>query len=447
MKKLRNYLIVFWTSFFILVFAMGLTRHVILNGPRIKGTPKEIVLFSSSLISNALVLSGITNPLIIKDSFHLKNGFNYSKNYSVSNGYLLVSVWDDQISQSVVKLIRIKDGKELYRWTPDMDELIRQINSINIYGTDKSLFKSDTRLGHPFLMNDGSLIIGAIWDGCIFKMDKDSKLSWINSIPNHHSIEQDSDGNFWICGYNSFPANSEKYQIRDDAIQKISAIDGKILFEKSVFEILMENGYGKSHFFINPEVTTDNTYLDYIHLNDVQPVLTDSKYWKKGDLFLSLRHQNLALLYRPSNNKIIWLQTGPWLHQHNVDVLDSTRIGVFGNDVIDAKFPNEKDRLINGHNTEYIYDFSKNECTTPYDAFFKSADIGTFTEGRSRILSNGDIFVEETNRGRIIYGNHTEEIWSYVERINENKLSLLSWSRYITEEEFKKLTFLNQENK
>jgi len=444
MKKLRNYLIVFWTSFFILVFAMGLTRHVLLNGPKNKGTPKEVVLFLSTLFGNVLNFSEISKPMILNDSFHLKNGFNYSKNYSSSRDYLLVSVWDDQISQSIVKLVQINDGKLLFQWTPDINLLNQQFNLTKTYQIKNNLTKSTTRLRHPFLMNDGSLIFN---NGCIYKIDKNSKLVWLNTRPSHHSIEQDSDGNFWICGYNSFPANSEKYQIRDDAIQKISAIDGKILFEKSVFEILMENGYGKSHFFINPEVTTDNTYLDYIHLNDVQPVLTGSKYWKKGDLFLSLRHQNLVLLYRPSTNQILWSQTGPWLHQHNVDVLDSTRIGIFGNDVIDAKFPNEKDRLINGHNTEYIFDFSKNECSTPYDAFFNSADIGTYTEGRSRILSNGDIFVEETNRGRIIYGNHTEEIWSYVERINENKLSLLSWSRYITEEEFKKLTFLNQENK
>ena len=444
MKKLRNYLIVFWTSFFILVFAMGLTRHVLLNGPKIKGTPKEVVLFLSSMVSNALNFSGITRPMIINDSFHLINGFNYSKNYSVSKDYLLISVWDDKFSQSILKLMRINDGKELYRWKPDFNSLNRQFNSTKTYGTKNNRSKNMSSLVHPTMMNDGSLIFG---NGCIYKIDKYSKLVWLNTTPSHHSIEPDSDGNFWICSYNSSSINSEKYQIMDDAIQKISAIDGKILFEKSVFEILMENGYERSRFFINPQVTIELNYLDYIHLNDVQPVLTDSKYWEKGDLFLSLRHQNLVLLYRPTTNEILWSQTGPWLHQHNVDVLDSTRIGIFGNDVIDAKFPNEKDRLINGHNTEYIYDFSKNECSTPYDAFFKSADIGTYTEGRSRILSNGDIFVEETNRGRIIYGNHTKEIWSYVERINENKLSLLSWSRYITEEEFKKLTFLNQDNK
>jgi hypothetical protein len=154
-----------------------------------------------------------------------------------------------------------------------------------------------------------------------------------------------------------------------------------------------------------------------------------------------------VLLYRPSTNKIIWSQNGPWLRQHDVDVIDSTRIGIFGNNVIDAKFSNLRDGLIDGHNNQYIYDFSKNECSTPYDAFFKSANIGTYTNGLSRILSNGDIFVEETMNGRILYGTHSKEIWSYVERIDNNRISIFNWSRYITDEEFKKFTFIDQNRK
>ena len=49
---------------------------------------------------------------------------------------------------------------------------------------------------------------------------------------------------------------------------------------------------------------------DPIHLNDIQPVDFDGEYWKKGDVFLSLRHQSMVLLYRPSTNKIIWKGTG-----------------------------------------------------------------------------------------------------------------------------------------
>lgn len=417
---------------------MGATRHVILDGPRIKGTPKEIILVLSTLVTNVVNYSETSKPLIILSDLSLNNGFNRTAKYKGSKDYLLISSLDETNSQSEFKLVRICDGKMLHKWTPDIKLLNEQFNSTKINGVNNHLTVNSTALVHPFLMNDGSLIFGA---GCIFRLDKNSNIVWSNTTPCHHSIEPDPDGNFWICSFNSDPKNSEKYQIMDDAVKKISVTDGKILFEKSVFEILMENGYDRGHFFINPQNTSGSSYLDYMHLNDVQPVFEDSRYWKRGDLFLSLRHQNLVLLYRPSTNKIIWSQNGPWLRQHDVDVIDSTRIGIFGNNVIDAQFANAKDRLIDGYNKQYIYDFSKNESTTPYDAFFETANIGTYTGGRSRMLPNGDIFVESTIQGRFLYGNYKEEIWSYIERIDKKRLRILYWSRYITEEEFKKVTF------
>ena len=39
---------------------------------------------------------------------------------------------------------------------------------------------------------------------------------------------------------------------------------------------------------------------------------------------------------------------------------------------------------------------------------------------------NGNIFVEETNNGRILFGNKKTAIWSYVERIDETKLSIFN---------------------
>ena len=76
------------------------------------------------------------------------------------------------------------------------------------------------------------------------------------------------------------------------------------------------------------EIDYDN---DPIHLNDIQPVNFDGEFWKKGDVFLSLRHQSMVLLYRPSTNEIIWKGTGPFFHQHDVDILDNHRISIFNN--------------------------------------------------------------------------------------------------------------------
>ena len=102
-------------------------------------------------------------------------------------------------------------------------------------------------------------------------------------------------------------------------------------------------------FFINP-----------IHLNDIQPVNEDSNFWKKGDVFLSIAHQSMILLYRPSTNEIIWKGVGHTYYQHDVDILDDHRISIFNNN---SKTLGDV-ATVDGNNEVVIYDFKTNQYTS-----------------------------------------------------------------------------------
>ena len=65
----------------------------------------------------------------------------------------------------------------------------------------------------------------------------------------------------------------------------------------------------------------------------------------------------MILLYRPSTNKIIWKKTGPFFHQHDVNILDNHRISVFNNNSKDFV----DDNIVDGHNEVIIYDFKTDE--------------------------------------------------------------------------------------
>ena len=71
------------------------------------------------------------------------------------------------------------------------------------------------------------------------------------------------------------------------------------MYNKSVTEILFE------HNLENMIIGKLNTFSnDPIHLNDIEPVFKDGPFWKKGDVFLSLRHQSIIILFRPNTNKM-----------------------------------------------------------------------------------------------------------------------------------------------
>lgn len=218
---------------------------------------------------------------------------------------------------------------------------------------------------------------------------------------------------------------------RNDALAQVSP-EGKLLFQKSVTDILLENGYRGLLFGIGP------MEKDPLHLNDIQPALSTTEYWQKGDLMISIRNKSTVFLYRPSTNKILWLQTGPWLNQHDVNFIGDSRISIFGNNII----RNKNYDFIDGHNEIYIFDFKTNELKTPYTMFLKNAKVKTMTGGRSEVLPNGDIFIEETDFGRMLRGNTTTILWQYVERVDERSAAVLGWSRIISPAEFETYTFL-----
>ena len=171
---------------------------------------------------------------------------------------------------------------------------------------------------------------------------------------------------------------------------------------------------------------------DPIHLNDIQPVDFDGEFWKKGDVFLSLRNQSMIALYRPSINQIIWKINGPFFNQHDVDILNDHSIAIFNNNM--KAFP--KGHVVDGYNEVIVYDFkSKNFSSYLKNSLVKN-DVRTITQGRSEILPNGDLFLEETNYGRTIYMNSDgSNRWTHINRADNGKTYKISWSRILYDEE------------
>jgi hypothetical protein len=352
--------------------------------------------------------------------------------------YLLLSKYDGDKERSVVELIDLRSFKVKKTWIPDIDQINGLIDTsrpeFEYLGRDKNAKRY--RMFHPFLTEDSGLIFHG--SSALVKIDKNSQLVWQNQDEFHHSIEQDHEGNFWV------PSSIYPYQIDkkyvgleygnyvDDAITKVSA-DGEILFQKSVTNILIENNLSALIFGL-----TGKFFMkDPIHLNDIEPVLSDGPHWKQGDLFLSLRHQAMIILYRPSTNKIIWKGVGHTSVQHDVDILDDHRISIFNNNAY--YLYNVQD--VDGNNEVVIYDFTTDSYTKYLNESLKQYDVKTITEGRSEILYNGDLSIEEQNYGRLLFFNKDASLqWQYVNRADNGSVYILNWSRLLyTLEDIKKV--------
>ena len=383
-----------------------------------------------SLVKESLTQLKHPSKLIGPDTYPNISGLKTERNY-IDSSYILLATYDKGDNQSVVKLIRLSDQKIMHQWRPDYDEIIKRYGKQNGFWPGRD--KNDLQVCHPLLSPDGSIVFNN-YQSPLIKINKDSKLLWGTKGIFHHSIEQDADGNVWAPAIIKPAAFLPGLlnDLEDDAIAEISP-GGKLIFIKSVGQILFENGYRTLLLGMGPYEN------DLLHLNEIQPALTSGKYWMKGDLLISLRNRSTVFLYRCSTNKILWLKTGPWLNQHDAEFIDSLRIGVFGNNTVRVF---GEDRLIDGYNEEYIFNFKTNTTATPYTEFLKKAKVSTTSQGRANVLPNGDLFIEETNNNRLLRGNTKDIIWQYVDRVDKHSVAVLSWSRFITREEFEKLTFL-----
>jgi hypothetical protein len=380
----------------------------------------------------------------LEDRFPNLDGFNGNPNSEES--YLLLSRYDGDLQEGVVELVDLTNFEVLYSWNPDIDafnNLVEQVDEFKYLHRDSN----NTRkiLMHPKLTKDGELLFG--WDSPLQKIDACSNLVSQNTHDKfHHSIETDIDGNIWVPSQlypQSLPIEkvgrdiSEYGGFEDDAIVKLSS-DGKILFEKSVAQIFIDNGLEYLLFSVGDRLFDS----DSIHLNDIQPVNIDGEFWKKGDVFLSLRHQSMVLLYRPSNNKIIWKGVGPFFHQHDVDILDDHRISIFNNN---SKYFVDGD-IVDGHNEVIIYDFKTSEYSLYLQDSLIEDDVRTITRGRSQILTNFDLFIEESNYSRTLYFNKDGSLrWTHVNRADNGNVYRVGWSRILyTEEDIQTVNnFLN----
>lgn len=411
MKKIL--LLVVWVLFVSnFVFAWSVW-HIMAGGNRIEKSTADFIIeiakIPSSFFHEFLVYTGLgPSQLMINNSID-----QYTKN-KVS-GYLLVSTISSSNQLAEIKLVDLHNRQVIQKWQPEINQL-----------TLKHTSKFNLRLTHPILFNNDLLTIG---DGILYRINPKSQVVWQNDGNFHHSIELDSENALWVCGTLNRSAEGNTFQsnIWDDGIFKIDVKSGKTILKKSIYEILIANG--RKNILFNTGPLTE----DLIHLNDIQPALSTTKHWQKGDLLISMRNRSTIFLYRPSTNKIIWLKTGPWNFQHDCDFVGDYKIGIFGNDVVDF---NGQTYLLNGHNNQYIYDFTTDQISTPYTKMFQKGKIKTLTEGRSRILPDGQLFVEETNNGRILFGDRNGVNGIYVNRLDKEHIGALGWSRYYTTEEY-----------
>ena len=360
------------------------------------------------------------NPPILKKHKNKKRFEQFITNSRES--LLVLPRYDHALSRSLVDIINLNNFKTIHTYKHNVLEMNKNVKNNSNFPSLKIIDNQESfSYKHPLILENGSLICSGIYSP-LFKINFDSKLEWINDeVVFHHTKVSDYDSNVWTGGQLSqFSKILNIYNIknfRNYAIIKINT-DGKILYKKSIIEILIENKIVNKSFVDQLKNNSDLT-----HLNSIEPAFSDTKYWKKGDLFLSIKHFSMIILYRPSTNKVIDCITGPFAQQHDVDIISDKEISLFNNNnfIID----NETSEVL-------IYNFETKQFKKLFNEQLKQNNFKTSNGGVSQILNDGSLMVEEQKHGRIIlFNNKGDKEWEFVNKDKNGDIGILNSSRII----------------
>lgn len=334
---------------------------------------------------------------------------------------LLLSRYDGK--RGVVELVDLATGAVEHQWRPDMT----RINKLSRMEPEVVNLARDFHTGRyipfsPIAEPDGSIVFHGMHSPLV-KIDACGEPVWTVDGLFHHGLERDADGAYWVADQTTPPSiRRVGRDFQDDAVVKVSP-DGEVLFRKSVAQMLIDAGAGYVVY------SRDAYDPDPIHLNDVEPALEGGPNWRKGDLFLSLRNPSMIALYRPSTDKLVWTKQGPWLMQHDVDVLNDREIAVFDNNTMIVP----GGERVDGVNDYVVYDVEADQARSPYRSGFERHDVRTNNNGLAERLEDGSLMVEEQNFGRLVaFDAAGATRWTYVNRGADGRIYHLGWSRALS---------------
>ncbi len=436
-KKIELWIVGLIILFFILLIILvsGVLRDAYLGKNRTPEFLRNNFIMISKIPSNIFNViqhfkgENINSPPKLKKHKEKKRFVQFIPNKR--NSLLVLPRYDHSQKRSVVDVIDLNNFEIIHTYKHDINYMNSKVKNIEEFPRleiDNSSIRF--RYIHPIILEDGSLISEG-GHSVAHKIDFCSNLVWLNDEEVfHHSKMLDHDGNIWIVGrMNPQSKYVAKYSLKnflDDSIIKMSK-DGKILYNKSVTELLIENNIVPENFALKSYLSNVD---DPIHLNDIEPVFHDTEYWKKGDVFLSPRHLSAIIHYRPSSNKVINYITGPFAQQHDVDIISDTEISIFDNNnfVVD-----------NDYSEIVIYNFKTGKFRTLFNEQLKKENFKTISGGLHHIFNDGALMVEEQNHGRIIlFNNKGEKEWEFVNIDENGEIGFVNWFRVIENEDFVK---------
>lgn len=421
MKKIINALSIVVVSLFALSVFGWMSVHIS-KGDKDFGFVNEPIKFMYSFLDQ---FKETVKEVEKMSPTFLKTPPNHSSVNKLKNDLRILTTYSNSDNQRTVGIRNLKNDSIEYKW-----ELADQV-------------RPHDRVLNPIFYPNMDLVYSIHHVTGLRRIDAEGNILWKqDSVLSHHSTNLDAEGNIWICASmaplweanGKYKLNGRTVYFQDDYITQIDANNGQILFHKSVAEILKENQMAS--YLLHTQSGTDP-----MHINDIQPAFKTTRYYNKGDLFISLKQISLVFQYRPSTNEVIRALKGPFSAQHDVDFLNDSTLTWFNNNYYALWTEDSKAKPKNADQIPLTadffsnitqYDLSTEEYSVIDEDLFRERWIFSGNEGLHEFVNDSTYFVEQQNSGYLWVIQNGEVVYKNVfPSQHEGYHHLPNWNRII----------------
>ncbi len=301
------------------------------------------------------------------------------------------------------------EGNEIWRWALPFREVWPTADHLENVAKEGFLFWRKAVL-YP----NGDLL--AIYDGAgvtpsghgLAKIDKNSKLIWKFSDSVHHDVQIGEEGNIYALTY-SFQHETLKGLNWIDPPMLVDSVvvldpDGNEINRINIVDAIYSSPWSRLLRTAMP-----NTLGDYFHANSVQPLSKEIAgafdFAEPGQILVSLRELYAVVLLDPKTGKAVWGMRGPWLGQHDAELMENGHMLIFDNNGNMKGWAGITRVLeLNPLTHEIVWEY-----TGSVDERFSSQ-----IRGAQQRLPNGNTLITESSNARLFEVTSDHEIvWDF----------------------------------
>jgi outer membrane protein assembly factor BamB len=242
----------------------------------------------------------------------------------------------------------------------------------------------------------------------LVKMDKNSRPIWTYMGRAHHDVDVDEDGRVYVLTQDVTHDVVEgvehmKPPRLDDFVVVLSP-DGEELKKIPLLEAFIDSPYKR---MLNTVPWFANG--DYLHTNTVDVISAEQAahfpFASEGQVVVSMRDFGAIAVLDPESEQITWALQGPWMGQHDPDILPNGNILLFDNHGHYGAGGRSRVIEFDPETMELVWSYTGSE-DHPFESGIRS--------GQQR-LPNGNTLITESDGGRLLeVARDGDIVWEYI---------------------------------